>query len=103
MVVAIVTLCAMIGLSNVRLFFPLPRLHFLFSMDVVFFGSTSKNDFQNSYMLTRLAFYLWPLVLIVVAVRAGVMLFRLNQNQVRLSTPLSAGKIIPFFNVQLLF
>lgn len=39
---------------------------------------------NNSYMFTRLTFFIWPLMLIVSAVRMGVMLFQLNRQQYKI-------------------
>ncbi|EPQ29144.1 uncharacterized protein PFL1_03431 [Pseudozyma flocculosa PF-1] len=36
---------------------------------------------NSSYMFTRLCFFLWPFILIVVAVRAGLMIFQLDRQQ----------------------
>ncbi|KAL9934014.1 hypothetical protein V8E36_007096 [Tilletia maclaganii] len=36
---------------------------------------------NNSYMWTRVCFFLWPIILIAVAVRAGFMMFQLNRQQ----------------------
>ncbi|PWN95495.1 hypothetical protein FA09DRAFT_332134 [Tilletiopsis washingtonensis] len=36
---------------------------------------------NNSYMWARLCFYLWPVILLVTAVRAGFMIFQLNREQ----------------------
>ena len=36
---------------------------------------------NTSYMFTRVCFYLWPFILIIVAVRDAIMLFQLNRQQ----------------------
>lgn len=36
---------------------------------------------NSSYLFIRLAFFLWPVILIVVAVRAGFMMFQLDRQQ----------------------
>lgn len=35
----------------------------------------------NSYMFMRLCFMLWPIILLVTAARAGIMVFQLNRHQ----------------------
>lgn len=36
---------------------------------------------NNSYLFTRLCFFLWPILLVVTAVRAGFMIFQLDRQQ----------------------
>lgn len=36
---------------------------------------------NNSYMFTRLCFFIWPVILLVVAVRAAFMIFQLDRQQ----------------------
>ncbi|CAO1633903.1 unnamed protein product [Parajaminaea phylloscopi] len=39
---------------------------------------------NNSYLFTRLTFFVWPLIIIVSAVRAGFMIFQLNRQQYKI-------------------
>lgn len=36
---------------------------------------------NNSYMFARLCFFLWPILLVIVAVRAALMIFQLSRQQ----------------------
>ncbi|PWN27059.1 hypothetical protein BDZ90DRAFT_232621 [Jaminaea rosea] len=39
---------------------------------------------NSSYLFTRLTFFLWPLIIVVSAVRAGFMIFQLNRQQYKI-------------------
>ncbi|KDN53306.1 hypothetical protein K437DRAFT_98213 [Tilletiaria anomala UBC 951] len=46
-------------------------------INIIAYGNTS-------YMWTRVCFFLWPVILVISAVRAAVMLFQLNRQQAKI-------------------
>lgn len=54
-------------------------------MAVMAMGIISIIGLSNySYMFTRLTFFLWPLIIIISAIRAGFMIFQLNRQQYKI-------------------
>lgn len=47
---------------------------------------------NRSYMLSRFTLFLWPLILLLSAIRAGVMLFQLNRQQSKITWECANGR-----------